>query len=50
MDLLTSTRLIKDIENLSSLEQTSALEAYHNVVTHFAPKNTHFFYQPMTAR
>jgi len=42
--------LVQDIKKLSPAEQTSALEAYHNVVCHFAPNALHFFYGPMKAR
>uniref|UniRef100_A0A8W8KQ08 Uncharacterized protein n=1 Tax=Magallana gigas TaxID=29159 RepID=A0A8W8KQ08_MAGGI len=42
--------LVNDIKKLSPAEQTSALESYHNVVCHFAPKSLHFFYAPMNAR
>ncbi|XP_061183986.1 uncharacterized protein LOC133192121 isoform X2 [Saccostrea echinata] len=42
--------LVQDIKKLSPAEQTSALEAYHNVVCHFAPKSLHFFYASMKAR
>lgn len=42
--------LVNDIKKLAPAEQTSALESYHNVVCHFAPKALHFFYAPMKAR
>lgn len=42
--------LVKDIKQISPAEQTSALEAYHKIVCHFAPKSLHFFYAPMKAR
>lgn len=42
--------LVNDIKKLSPAEQTSALESYHHVVCHFAPKALHFFYAPMKAR
>ncbi|XP_078340505.1 uncharacterized protein LOC144617479 [Crassostrea virginica] len=42
--------LVEDIKKLFQAEQTSALEAYHNVVFHFEPKALHFFYGPIKAR
>eukprot|EP00105_Crassostrea_gigas_P037323 XP_019921471.1 PREDICTED: uncharacterized protein LOC105325318 [Crassostrea gigas] len=42
--------LVNDIKKLSPAEQTSALESYHHVVCHIAPKALHFFYAPMKAR
>ncbi|XP_065068372.1 uncharacterized protein LOC135693741, partial [Rhopilema esculentum] len=47
---LNKTKLVNDITRLSPLEQTSALESFHNVIIRFAPKNTHFFYLAMKAR
>lgn len=35
---------MQDVKKLSPAEQTSAVEAYHNVVCYFAPKALHFFY------
>ena len=48
--ILTRTQLVNDIAKLSPLEQTSALESFHNVVIRFAPKSSHFFYLSMKAR
>ena len=36
--LLTNTTLCKDIMRLSPIHQTSALESFHSVIIHFAPK------------
>ena len=49
-DIVLSPRLIKDVAMLSGEEQTSVLESYHRVVTFFAPKMLHFFYDGMKAR
>ncbi|XP_064613963.1 uncharacterized protein LOC135477701 [Liolophura sinensis] len=48
--VVTSPFLMKDIEKLSPFHQTYGLEVYHNIVNHFAPKSTHFFFQSMLAR
>ena len=48
--LPTTPLLVNDIAKLSPSEQTSHLESYHNIVLHFAPKQTHFHFQAMTAR
>ena len=48
--VVASTSLLKDIGKLSSLEQTSGLEAYHKVVIYFAPKSAHFSYNTMKGR
>ncbi|KAL3881633.1 hypothetical protein ACJMK2_028046 [Sinanodonta woodiana] len=39
-----------DIKKISPAEQTSGLEAFHNVLCHFAPKLLHFFHAQMDAR
>ncbi|XP_046566461.1 uncharacterized protein LOC124275021, partial [Haliotis rubra] len=36
------------LPNLSPVYQTYALEVFHSVVKHFAPKNTHYFYAAAT--
>ena len=48
--IVRSPYLCKDIGKLSPGEQTSGLEAYHRVVTFFAPKSLHFFFNAMEAR
>ncbi|KAJ8309871.1 hypothetical protein KUTeg_012496, partial [Tegillarca granosa] len=41
--------LVEDIKNISPAEQASGLESFHRVVSHFAPKLTHFFHAGMEA-
>ena len=48
--ILTSRMLITDIGKLSAHFQTSGIEAYHSVITHFAPKLLVFGYEGMLAR
>lgn len=42
--------LKKDVPKLSPGEQTSSIEAYHKVVTAFAPKSVHYHYPAMKTR
>ena len=49
-DIIMDTRRFKDIRQLSSLGETSSLEAYHSVVNQFAPKMYHFGYRAMNSR
>ncbi|KAK6177470.1 hypothetical protein SNE40_015564 [Patella caerulea] len=42
--VLTNKRLENDIKKLSPMHQTSAVEAYHSVVNHFASKMIGFSY------
>ncbi|XP_071100693.1 uncharacterized protein [Haliotis cracherodii] len=49
-EVVSSGYLVRDLPNLSPVYQTYALEVFHNVVNHFAPKNTHYFYAAMMAR
>ncbi len=49
-ELLTSDRVVKDIQNLTPDFQTSSLEAFHSLVVHFAPKHTHFGWLGQMAR
>ena len=49
-DIVKSKFLLKDIGNMSPVDQTSGLEAFHKVICFFAPKDTHFFYHAMKAR
>ncbi|KAL3886787.1 hypothetical protein ACJMK2_026759 [Sinanodonta woodiana] len=42
--------LMVDIKKISPVEQTSGVEAFHNVFCHFAPKLLHFFHAQMDAR
>jgi len=42
--------LTKDVRHLSPVYQTYALEVFHNLMNHFLPKSTHFWYAGMTAR
>ncbi|XP_067682035.1 uncharacterized protein [Haliotis asinina] len=50
MEVVSSGYLVRDLPNLSPVYQTFALEVFHSVVNHFAPKNTHYFYAAMMAR
>lgn len=42
--------LLNDVKNLSPSDQTSALEAFHNIVCSFATKSVHYFHAQMEAR
>ena len=48
--VLCKKQLLNDMKKMSPLQQTSALESYHNIVIQFAPKSTHFSYLVMKAR
>lgn len=49
-EVVMSNYLTRDIKKLSPVYQTYSLEVFHNVINHFAPKSTHFFYQSMLGR
>lgn len=49
-DIIDDRRRIKDVKQLSPLGQTSALESFHAVINHFAPKMIHFHYNGMYTR
>ena len=49
-DILSSNQLKKDVPMLSPGLQTSSLEGYHSVVSHFAPKMIGFSYHGMLCR
>ncbi|XP_078321751.1 uncharacterized protein LOC111111789 isoform X2 [Crassostrea virginica] len=49
-DIINSRQLKKDIPKLSSVQQTSALEGFHSVINHFAPKMIGFSYHGMLCR
>ncbi|KAK3107593.1 hypothetical protein FSP39_017919 [Pinctada imbricata] len=50
-DIVTSRQLLKDIPRLSHGDlQTSAIEGYHSVINHFAPKMLSFSYHGMFCR
>ncbi|KAJ8334022.1 hypothetical protein SKAU_G00413410 [Synaphobranchus kaupii] len=40
--LLLGNKLLKDVEKLSPLYQTSSVEAFHSLILRFAPKNVAF--------
>ena len=48
--LITGTRFCNDVSRISPYYQTSALEAFHSVFIHFAPKSTAFSYEGMLGR
>jgi len=48
--IVTNKLLCRDIKRLAHSGQTSALESYHKIVTFYAPKSVHFFYESMEAR
>ena len=43
--ILTKPALLTDIKKLSPKYQTSSVEGYHSVITHFAPKLLSFSYE-----
>lgn len=49
-DLVRDNRIVRDLRQLSPNTQTSALESFHAVVNHFAPKMIHFHYLSMLTR
>ena len=48
--IIANKMFVKDVGKLSTSYQTSALEAFHSVIIHFAPKSTAFSYFGMTSR
>jgi len=48
--IVNSRQMKKDIPVLSPGKQTSALEEYHSVINHFAPKMIGFSYHGMLCR
>ncbi|XP_030222827.1 uncharacterized protein LOC115551293 [Gadus morhua] len=48
--ILTSKRVLTDVEKLSSKYQTSTLEAFHSVILRFTPKNVVFPFIGMLCR
>ncbi|XP_061622218.1 uncharacterized protein LOC133474470 isoform X1 [Phyllopteryx taeniolatus] len=48
--VLTNERVLKDVQKLSPHYQTSSLEAFHNVILCFAPKNVFFPFLGMLCR
>ncbi|XDV25473.1 hypothetical protein PO909_029389 [Leuciscus waleckii] len=49
-NLLTSKRILKDVEKLSPHLQTSAVEAFHSIILLFAPKINHYPFLGMLCR
>jgi len=49
-NLLTSKRILKDVEKLSPHLQTSGVEAFHSVILLFAPKTNHYPFLGMLCR
>ncbi|KAJ8369542.1 hypothetical protein SKAU_G00095700 [Synaphobranchus kaupii] len=48
--LLLGNKLLKDVEKLSPLYQTSSIEAFHSLILRFAPKNVTFTFLGMLCR
>ena len=47
---ITNKSFCQDVKKMSPKYQTSACEAFHSVVIHFAPKSTAFSYKGMLSR
>lgn len=50
VDLINNTRLLRDVKKLSTLHQTSNLEAFHSLVCQFAPKMGVYSFRGMLVR
>ena len=48
--ILQDTWLLKDVQHLSPMQQTSSVEGFHITILHFAPKHTAFQYMAMQCR
>ncbi|KAI0212078.1 hypothetical protein LSAT2_003041 [Lamellibrachia satsuma] len=48
--ILQDTWLLKDVQHLSPMEQTSSVEGFHSTILHFVPKHTAFQYMAMQGR
>ena len=48
--LILNKSFCQDVKKMSPKYQTSACEAFHSVVIHFAPKSTAFSYMGMLSR
>ncbi|XP_040079285.1 uncharacterized protein LOC115314849 isoform X1 [Ixodes scapularis] len=48
--VLMPGHLLRDIPRISPKEQTYALESFHGILVHFAPKSSKFKYEGMLAR
>ncbi|KAK3731987.1 hypothetical protein QZH41_013225 [Actinostola sp. cb2023] len=48
--IIDKSTMRRDVAKMSPIGQTSALEGYHSLVNHFAPKMIHFSYHVMEAR
>ena len=49
-EVITSKKLLKDLEKLTEFHHTRKLESYHSVMTKYVPKRKHFCYNRMVAR
>ena len=49
-EIITNTKLCKDIAKMSTCYQTSSLEAFHSVINQFAPKMFGFIYKGQLCR
>ena len=48
--LLMSKQMKKDIQMLSTVVQTSAIESFHSLLNHYAPKMMHYHYESHLSR
>ena len=49
-EVITSKKLLKDLEKLTEFHHTRELESYHSVMTKYVPKRKHFCCNRMVAR
>ena len=42
-EIVTSKKLLKDLEKLTEFHHTGKLESYHSIMTKYVPKREHFF-------
>ncbi|KAK3107673.1 hypothetical protein FSP39_019614 [Pinctada imbricata] len=49
-EVIEHSYLMRDLPQLSPRHQTYGLEVFHSIVSHLAPKSTHFFHLMMLAR
>lgn len=49
-EVVTNSKLLKDIGKLTEFHHTGELESYHSLMTKYVPKRQHFCYNGMVAR